>query len=63
MPVYPWAGGHTIYTGFDHPKFFGALGLFSTGLIRDFDTRNKSVLDSAKTFKCQSSTDLDRLRR
>jgi enterochelin esterase family protein len=46
-------GGHTIYTGFDHPEFFGALGIFSPGLIRDFDTRYKSVLDSAKTFNAK----------
>ena len=43
-------GGHTIYTGFDHPELFGALGIFSPGLIRDFDTRYKGLLDSPKAF-------------
>lgn len=46
-------GGHTIYTGFDHPELFSALGIFSPGLIRDFDTRYKSVLDSAKAFNAK----------
>jgi len=46
-------GGHTIYTGFDHPEFFSALGIFSPGLIRDFDTRYKSVLDSANAFNAK----------
>lgn len=32
-------GGHTIYTGFSHPELFSALGIFSPGLVRDFDTR------------------------
>lgn len=30
-------GGHTIYTGFKHAEMFGALGIFSPGLPRNFD--------------------------
>ncbi len=43
-------GGHTIYTGFSHPELFGALGIFSPGLVRDFDTRFQSVLSNPKAF-------------
>jgi enterochelin esterase family protein len=43
-------GGHTIYTGFSHPEMFSALGIFSPGLPRDFDTRFKNVLADARTF-------------
>ena len=41
-------GGHTIYTGFSHPELFSALGIFSPGLPRDFDTKFKSVLADAE---------------
>jgi enterochelin esterase-like enzyme len=43
-------GGHTIYTGFSDPDLFSALGIFSPGLPRDFDTRFKSVLADSKGF-------------
>ncbi len=43
-------GGHTIYTGFSHPDLFSALGVFSPGLPRDFDTKFKSVLADPKAF-------------
>jgi enterochelin esterase-like enzyme len=43
-------GGHTIYTGFSDPGLFSALGIFSPGLVRDFDTRFKSVLRDPKAF-------------
>jgi enterochelin esterase-like enzyme len=43
-------GGHTIYTGFTNPELFGALGIFSPGLIREFDTRFKSVVADPKSF-------------
>lgn len=43
-------GGHTIYTGFAHPELFSALGIFSPGLVRDFDTRYKNVLADPKAF-------------
>jgi len=34
-------GGHTIYTGFSHPELFSALGIFSPGLPRNFDSKFK----------------------
>ncbi len=43
-------GGHTIFTGFSHPELFSALGIFSPGLPRDFDTRFASVLKDPKPF-------------
>lgn len=43
-------GAHTIYTGFSHPELFSALGIFSPGLPRNFDTQFKSVLTDAKSF-------------
>lgn len=43
-------GGHTIYTGFSHPELFSALGIFSPGLPRDFDTKFKSVLAEPNAF-------------
>ncbi len=43
-------GGHTIYTGFSHPDLFSALGVFSPGLPRDFDTKFHSVLQQPKAF-------------
>ena len=43
-------GGHTIYTGFSDPDLFSALGIFSPGLVRDFDTRFKSVLADPQSF-------------
>lgn len=43
-------GGHTIYTGFTDPGLFSALGIFSPGLVRDFDTRFKSVVEDPKSF-------------
>jgi enterochelin esterase family protein len=46
-------GGHTIYTGFSHPELFGALGIFSPGLPRDFDTRFKAVLADPAGFNKQ----------
>jgi enterochelin esterase family protein len=46
-------GGHTIYTGFSHPELFGALGIFSPGLVRDFDTRFKALLADPKSFNAK----------
>jgi enterochelin esterase family protein len=46
-------GGHTIYTGFDHPELFSALGIFSPGLPRDFDTKFKSVLADPRAFNAK----------
>lgn len=46
-------GGHTIYTGFSHPELFSALGIFSPGLPRDFDTHFKDVLANAKEFNAR----------
>jgi enterochelin esterase-like enzyme len=46
-------GGHTIYTGFSHPELFSALGIFSPGLPRDFDTKFQSVLADAKGFNAK----------
>jgi enterochelin esterase family protein len=43
-------GGHTIYTGFSHPEMFSALGIFSPGLPRDFDTKFHAVLENPKTL-------------
>ena len=43
-------GGHTIYTGFTHPDLFTALGIFSPGLPRDFDTHFKSVVANPTSF-------------
>jgi enterochelin esterase family protein len=43
-------GGHTIYTGFSHPELFSALGIFSPGLPRDFETKFASVLKDPKAF-------------
>ena len=43
-------GGHTIYTGFSHPDLFGAFGIFSPGLPRDFDTKLQPVLGDPKAF-------------
>jgi enterochelin esterase-like enzyme len=43
-------GGHTIYTGFSHPELFTAMGIFSPGLPRDFDTRFKAVLAEPAAF-------------
>ncbi|MDQ1470108.1 MAG: hypothetical protein QOJ99_1588 [Bryobacterales bacterium] len=49
-------GGHTIYTGFSHPELFSALGIFSPGLPRDFDTKFKSVLADPKSFNARVGT-------
>ena len=49
-------GGHTIYTGFSHPELFGALGIFSPGLPRDFDTKFQSVLADPKSFNAKVGT-------
>jgi enterochelin esterase family protein len=49
-------GGHTIFTGFSHPELFSALGIFSPGLVRDFDTRFQSVLADAKAFNAKVPT-------
>jgi enterochelin esterase-like enzyme len=49
-------GGHTIYTGFSHPELFSALGIFSPGLPRDFDTKFKGVLTDPKSFNSKVST-------
>jgi enterochelin esterase-like enzyme len=49
-------GGHTIYTGFSHPELFSALGIFSPGLPRDFDTKFKSVLADSKGFNARVGT-------
>lgn len=46
-------GGHTIFTGFSHPELFSALGIFSPGLVRDFDTRFQSVLANSKAFNAK----------
>jgi enterochelin esterase-like enzyme len=46
-------GGHTIYTGFSHPELFSALGIFSPGLPRDFDTKFQSVLADPKAFNAK----------
>lgn len=46
-------GGHTIYTGFSHPDLFSALGIFSPGLPRDFDTKFSSVLAEPKAFNAK----------
>lgn len=46
-------GGHTIYTGFSHPELFSALGIFSPGLPRDFETKFKGVLADAKGFNAK----------
>ncbi|MGD1069912.1 MAG: alpha/beta hydrolase-fold protein [Bryobacteraceae bacterium] len=46
-------GGHTINTGFSHPDLFAALGIFSPGLPRDFDTKFKSVLADSKAFNAK----------
>lgn len=43
-------GGHTIYTGFSHPELFGALGVFSPGLPRDFDSKFHSILEDPKAL-------------
>jgi enterochelin esterase-like enzyme len=43
-------GGHTIYTGFSEPGLFSALGIFSPGLPRDFDSHFKAVLADPKSF-------------
>jgi enterochelin esterase-like enzyme len=47
-------GGHTIYTGFTHPELFSALGIFSPGLVRDFDTRFQTVLTTPAAFNKQT---------
>ena len=49
-------GGHTIFTGFTHPELFSALGIFSPGLPRDFETRFKSVLADPKGFNAKVPT-------
>lgn len=41
-------GGLTINSGFSHPEMFSALGIFSPGIPRDFDTKHKAALDDAK---------------
>jgi len=46
-------GGHTIYTGFSHPDLFGALGIFSPGLPRDFEAKFQSVLKEPKAFNAK----------
>jgi enterochelin esterase-like enzyme len=46
-------GGHTIYTGFSHPDLFSALGIFSPGLPRDFDTKFQAVLKEPKAFNAK----------
>jgi enterochelin esterase-like enzyme len=43
-------GGHTIYTGFSHPDLFGALGVFSPGLPRDFDSKFQAELANPKAM-------------
>ena len=48
-------GGHTIYTGFSHPELFSALGIFSPGLVRDFDTRFKDVVADREAFNAKVS--------
>ena len=49
-------GGHTIYTGFSHPELFSALGIFSPGLPRDFDTKFKAVVADPKAFNAKVGT-------
>jgi len=49
-------GGHTIYTGFKHPELFSTLGVFSPGLVRDFDTRYKDVVADPKAFNAKVRT-------
>lgn len=49
-------GGHTIYTGFSHPDLFSALGIFSPGLPRDFDTKFAGVLGDSKAFNAKVKT-------
>lgn len=49
-------GGHTIYTGFSHPELFSALGIFSPGLPRDFDTKFQAVLKYPKAFNAKVKT-------
>ncbi len=49
-------GGHTIYTGFSHPELFSALGVFSPGLPRDFDTKFQAVLATPKAFNAKVGT-------
>jgi len=49
-------GGHTIYTGFSHPELFSALGIFSPGLPRDFETKFQPVLADAKGFNAKVKT-------
>jgi len=49
-------GGHTIFTGFSHPELFSALGIFSPGLPRDFETKFKSVLADPKAFNAKVPT-------
>jgi enterochelin esterase-like enzyme len=41
-------GGLTITTGFSHPELFSALGIFSPGIPRDFETRFEKTLADAK---------------
>jgi enterochelin esterase-like enzyme len=47
-------GGHTIYTGFSHPELFGALGIFSPGLPRDFDSKFQSILADPKDLNAKT---------
>lgn len=49
-------GGHTIYTGFSHPELFSALGIFSPGLPRDFDTKFKMIIADPKPFNAKVKT-------
>ena len=49
-------GGHTIYTGFSHPELFSALGIFSPGLPRDFDTKFATVFADSKNFNSKVKT-------
>jgi enterochelin esterase-like enzyme len=49
-------GGHTIYTGFSRPELFSALGIFSPGLPRDFDTKFAAVLADSKAFNAKVKT-------
>jgi len=46
-------GGHTIYTGFSHPELFHALGIFSPGLPRDFESKFAPVLKDPKAFNAK----------
>jgi len=43
-----WGGGLTINSGFSHPDLFSALGIFSPGIPRDFETKFKTALGDAK---------------